>query len=795
MHRVLQHKLLSSGHTVYRPRLISGRRHATRARNFHRSSNHCLPKGPQNGANPVEGGGDPEPFNGETRSSEPIAGNGQSETALEKRPARELTYYGSAARRQLRRNNAKEPEPPAPIQQWFVDSNVHLHNELKSATASPVQLVLPTPWKGYVGLPRRDTKQAEQSVREEGDLDTLKVDSDLQGGVFNDKIVREPVPLPGKRYFVDFPSFTETYYTAEGLLRLPHPGYAGEVAAEKSHLILHYPIEGGSFLLNEVVKKLSHRMRCDLLVLDAQDISELVATAHHLDSPPEEFLHASRLLSYEVYNSKDQRFAPDDYAAEEDEDPFELESQGDTNRPKGFRMGRPMIIAKTMNLSDLFGSAAAGISPRGRSRTSRSFLGAMNGEPSHRPKSPKHILAPLIDALLSAPQLKRAQKLATKPAPEVLNATNATNATDDSTAASMNSSQRRGLIIHVKDLRSIQDTDFGGQFLSALHENVQQRRASNQPVIIVGTEVSNEEAATYSKARIQDMQRGEQHEISRNIFLSPVTPNTDAKLALSEDKRRRTLIINLRHLFEQYRQKDVEALEQLPPQFWNLDPTEYLGISDWSLLEASNLSFGEIHRLSSLLVGMAGEKPFGPGRLQRALRHLTASDQIKFDWAEQGRVKGRPVSDDKTSKLRKTATKHEKRLLGGVIEPDKIRTTFNDVHAPVETIDALKTLTTLSLIRPEAFLYGVLATDKIPGLLLYGPPGTGKTLLAKAVAKESGAAMLEVSAAEINDMYVGEGEKNVKALFSLAKKLSPCVSTLKFVASCCWYPSAYLRDC
>src|SRR5271170_8248496 len=35
--------------------------------------------------------------------------------------------------------------------------------------------------------------------------------------------------------------------------------------------------------------------------------------------------------------------------------------------------------------------------------------------------------------------------------------------------------------------------------------------------------------------------------------------------------------------------------------------------------------------------------------------------------------------------------------------------------------------------------------------------------------------MLEVSAAEINDMYVGEGEKNVKALFSLAKKLSPCV--------------------
>ena len=52
---------------------------------------------------------------------------------------------------------------------------------------------------------------------------------------------------------------------------------------------------------------------------------------------------------------------------------------------------------------------------------------------------------------------------------------------------------------------------------------------------------------------------------------------------------------------------------------------------------------------------------------------------------------------------------------------------------------------------------------------------TGKTLLAKAVAKESGATVLEVSGADVNDMYVGESEKNVKAIFSLAKKLSPCV--------------------
>jgi hypothetical protein len=779
MHRVLQHKLLSSTHTVHRPcaRLISGRRHPTRVRNFHRSSSRYLPKGPQNSENPIEGGGEPEPSNEETRSSAPIAGNGQSETALAKIQPKSLTYYGSAARRHLRRNNAKESEHPAISPKWFRDANVHLFDELKPATASPIQLVLPTPWKGYVGLPRRETKPAETTPSEEGEVEVLKANSGLHDGLFADKLAREPVPLPGKRYFVDLPSFTEIYYTAKGLLKLPHPSFAGEVAAEKSHLVLHYPVEGGSFLLDETVEKLSHRMRCDVVVLDAQDISELVASSPDLDSPPEEFMHASRLLSYEVYSNKDQRFPADEYGADEDEDPFELESSGDTNRPKGFRMGRPMIIAKTMNLADLFGSAAGGSSPRGRSRTSRSFLGGMSGEVTHRPKSPKHILAPVIDGLLAAPQLMRVLKEASNTTPET---PEKAAATANSTAARIITSQREGLIIHVKDLRSIQETEFGGQFLSALYEIVQQRRMSGEPIIIIGTEASSDEAGTYSKSRILEMQRGDQHEISRSIFLSPVTPNTDAKLALSEDKRRRTRIINMRHLFEQYRQRDVGALLQLPDSFWALDPTKYLGNFDWSLFETSHLSFGEIHRLSALLAGMSGEEPFGPGHLHRALRHLAASDQIKYDWAEQGRSKDRPVADDKTSKLRKTATKHEKRLLGGLIESDKIKTTFNDVHAPIETIEALKTLTTLSLIRPEAFLYGVLATDKIPGLLLYGPPGTGKTLLAKAVAKESGAAMLEVSAAEINDMYVGEGEKNVKALFSLAKKLAPCVSTSTF---------------
>jgi SpoVK/Ycf46/Vps4 family AAA+-type ATPase len=64
---------------------------------------------------------------------------------------------------------------------------------------------------------------------------------------------------------------------------------------------------------------------------------------------------------------------------------------------------------------------------------------------------------------------------------------------------------------------------------------------------------------------------------------------------------------------------------------------------------------------------------------------------------------------------------------------------------------------------------------QIRGALLYGPPGTGKTQLARAVAKSSNSFMLSVDGAEITSKWVGETEKYIKGVFSLATKLAPCV--------------------
>ncbi|XP_039017191.1 uncharacterized protein LOC120148067 isoform X4 [Hibiscus syriacus] len=121
-----------------------------------------------------------------------------------------------------------------------------------------------------------------------------------------------------------------------------------------------------------------------------------------------------------------------------------------------------------------------------------------------------------------------------------------------------------------------------------------------------------------------------------------------------------------------------------------------------------------------------------------------------------------------------TENEFEKRLLADVIPPTDIGVTFDDIGALENVKDTLKELVMLPLQRPELFCKGQL-TKPCKGILLFGPPGTGKTMLAKAVATEAGANFINISMSSITSKWFGEGEKYVKAVFSLASKIAPSV--------------------
>jgi len=61
------------------------------------------------------------------------------------------------------------------------------------------------------------------------------------------------------------------------------------------------------------------------------------------------------------------------------------------------------------------------------------------------------------------------------------------------------------------------------------------------------------------------------------------------------------------------------------------------------------------------------------------------------------------------------------------------------------------------------------------GLVLWGPPGCGKTYLARAVAGELGASFYEVGLADVLEMWIGSSERNLRAVFDVARANTPCV--------------------
>ncbi|XP_075494500.1 uncharacterized protein LOC142532070 [Primulina tabacum] len=109
-----------------------------------------------------------------------------------------------------------------------------------------------------------------------------------------------------------------------------------------------------------------------------------------------------------------------------------------------------------------------------------------------------------------------------------------------------------------------------------------------------------------------------------------------------------------------------------------------------------------------------------------------------------------------------------------VVNPVHIDVKFDSIGGLDAIKQSLYELVILPLRRPELFSHGKLLCPE-KGVLLYGPPGTGKTMLAKAIAKESGAAFINVRISCLMSKWFGDAQKLVTAVFTLAYKLQPAI--------------------
>lgn len=81
----------------------------------------------------------------------------------------------------------------------------------------------------------------------------------------------------------------------------------------------------------------------------------------------------------------------------------------------------------------------------------------------------------------------------------------------------------------------------------------------------------------------------------------------------------------------------------------------------------------------------------------------------------------------------------------------------------------------ISIIEYKDIIYNILEFSKIDKstksiICFYGPAGTGKTISAQAIAKYLGKKIMVSSYAQIESKYVGDGAKNLRAIFQAAEE-------------------------
>lgn len=731
-------------------RVVGSTRYPLSRRTFHRSAISCRLPDNQGGRDAEDNGIVPEASK-QTEGDNVEGDVASSSSSLADAETSPVARTGRQAKSRLRGNRQRQPEglPPVVLPDWFWERNV--------------KRVEDPPRCGFVtvfgGLAMTLEKHNVTLVLKEGHDDL-------------DSCVSAVPAAKDAKYTIHIDVYNEIMSTLKAGLILRPPRV--EKTIRRPVTLLHCPKDGGIYYLDSVMESMAERLGADLVRLDAQDIAQIIGP--YVD---ENLAWTDSETSYLGYSAqkaagKLQEYHRDDHESNESggEDIGKFMKQYrdmnmDRRDEERHSLDKENHIAgpgsRRSPLSRIPGLPVVGIFGIGSDVTTQKSPKS-GPEPWHGLK-----VSTALDAIIGAADAKRA-------------ASTESESTENRGAGR----PRKYLIIQVKGYNDLSETKAGPALLRALRSAVDKRWQEGRNIVLVGTASSDD--LGLSKNDIQHVQLQDAESETRTIIVPPERKE-EQDIAFNSDEKARIRQINVRHIEDMIMK--LNAGRQTSNSVIDVESNLDSSTAYASGLEADVWTYARVRRLATIVLGL--DPP--PARLDGhavtvALKLLNGSDEVKFDWGaaelqkEEAEANAmmqdgdKPTGDrdqDKLNKIRKKCSNHEKRLLSGVNLPAEISTGFSDVHAPEETIEALQTLTSLSLLRPDAFSYGVLATNKIPGLLIYGPPGTGKTLLAKAVAKESGAIVLEVSGASINDMYVGEGEKNVKAIFTLAKKLSPCV--------------------
>ncbi|MGZ5560985.1 MAG: ATP-binding protein [Halobacteriota archaeon] len=206
----------------------------------------------------------------------------------------------------------------------------------------------------------------------------------------------------------------------------------------------------------------------------------------------------------------------------------------------------------------------------------------------------------------------------------------------------------------------------------------------------------------------------------------------------------------------------------------------------WSLIKTLPfVSFDEFGARISLTVFDLGAKWFAnQDSLSRIKRNPTLAfyysqqDSIDVNY-EQARQDNKPIEMDRewihslTDEIAGEGEEAEDMLkLVAISAPEDVRESLGKLVLTQEQVEEIEKI--VKAIQYREYLKEIELFE-IGKLLFVGPPGTGKTSVARALSKELGMPFLEVRLSMITSQYLGETTKNIGKVFTLAKRLSPCI--------------------